>query len=60
LLTIAQELVGLVGWAYLSTVYTHDGEYVLSDDAKRAALAMQRLLETLEIVEPRFPRSRTR
>lgn len=61
LLALAQEVVGLVGWAYLSTVYIHEGRYFLSSDAQRSGSAMRRLLEGLEIVEPLFPRrGRTR
>jgi len=56
LLTLAKEIVGLVGWAYLSTVYLHEGRYFLSDNAERPGLAMRRVLEGLGIIEPRFPR----
>lgn len=56
LLALAQELVGIVGWAYLSTVYIHEGQYLPSSDAKRAGLAMRRMLEGLGIIESRFPR----
>ena len=57
LLSIAKDIVGAVGWAYMSTVYTHGGEYTLSSGAQRAGAATRRVLEGLEIIEPRFPRS---
>ncbi len=41
----AKDLVGVLGWAYLNTVYVHDGEYILTEDAKRASRAMNRLLK---------------
>lgn len=56
LLARAKEIVGVVGWAYLSTVYVHEGRYSLSSDAQRSGSAMRRVLEGLEIIEPRFPR----
>jgi hypothetical protein len=31
----AQNFVGVIGWAFYSTVYLHDGEYFLSGDAER-------------------------
>lgn len=55
LLTFAKEVVGLVGWAYMSTVYMHDGRYFLSSDAERPSRAMRRLLDYLDILEPRRP-----
>jgi len=54
LLKVAKDFVGLIGWAYLSTVYTHDGTYTLSSDANRPARAMRRLLQELGIApEPK-------
>lgn len=50
LLSVAKDVVGVVGWAYLSIVYMHEGEYQLTSDAKRPSRAMQRLLEDLGIV----------
>lgn len=41
----AKDLAGLLGWAYFSTVYVHDGEYLLTLDAGRASIAMNRLLK---------------
>lgn len=55
LLSIAKNAVGAIGCAYLSTIYTINGDYLLSGDAKRSETAMRRLLEQLEIIEPRFP-----
>lgn len=53
LLAAAQEIVGIVGLAYLRTSYVHEGKYTLSSDAQRPARAMLRLLEQLEIVAKR-------
>ena len=53
LLALAKDIVGIVGWAYLSRAYTHEGGYSLSADSQRPALAMLRLLRKLDIVEPR-------
>jgi len=47
LLSIAKELVGGLGWAYLSTSYMHGGVYVLDSDAKRSSRAMNRLIQKL-------------
>lgn len=45
----AQNFVGVVGWAFLSTAYIHDGAYFLTDDAKRPSRALGRLLERLQL-----------
>lgn len=50
LLTLAKEIVGAVGWAYLGIAYMNDGTYLPSSDAERPARAMRRLLRTLGIV----------
>jgi len=39
----AKDLVGVLGWSYLNTVYVHDGEYIMTRDAKRSSRAMNRL-----------------
>ena len=43
LIMLAQKFVGVVGWAYFSTMYFHDGKYTLSDDAIRPSRALIRL-----------------
>ncbi len=43
----AKDLVGVLGWAYLNTVYVHDGEYILTSDAQRPSIAMGRLLKKI-------------
>lgn len=43
----AQNFVGVIGWAFLSTAYVHDGKYSLSKDAKRPSLALVRLTKCL-------------
>ncbi len=43
----AQNFVGVIGWAFLSTAYVHEGKYFLSNDAKRPSLAMARLTKRL-------------
>ena len=47
LITHAQNFVGILGWAFFSTVYVHEGKYFLSDDAKRPSLALARLSKKL-------------
>jgi hypothetical protein len=45
LLAIPKELLGVVGWAYMSMVFVHDGVYHLSEDAKRASLKLTKLAD---------------
>ena len=47
ILEISKDLAGVLGWAYLSTVYVHNGEYFLSSDAERPARALRRMLSEL-------------
>jgi hypothetical protein len=51
LLGFAQKFLGAVGWAFLCVVYLHEGRYFLSDDAKRSARALRRLLERAGLEE---------
>jgi AbiU2 len=44
---LAKGLVGVLGWAYLSTAYTINGEYVLTSDAERPSRALARLFDQL-------------
>ena len=48
LITVAKKFVGVIGCAFFGTVYVHEGEYVLTDDAERPSRAMKRLVEMLE------------
>jgi len=43
----AQEFVGVVGWAFFSTVYIAGDSYMLSSDAERPSRALYRLAELL-------------
>jgi hypothetical protein len=47
LLELAKYVIGALGWAYFSTAYTVNGEYLLSKDAKQPSLALSRLLKKL-------------
>jgi len=47
LVEVAKWVVGALGWAYFSTAYHVNGEYLLSNDAKRPSLALGRLLNIL-------------
>jgi AbiU2 len=40
----AKDLTGVLGWAYLSTAYVINGEYILTSDAELPSRAMNRLL----------------
>jgi len=43
----AQQFVGVVGWAFLSTIYIIDDSYLLSSDAAIPSRALHRLAELL-------------
>lgn len=43
----AQQFVGVVGWAFFSTVYISDDYYLLSSDAQRPSRALNRLATLL-------------
>ena len=47
LLDFAKYVVGVLSWAYFSTAYTINGEYILTQDAKRPSYAMSRLLKKI-------------
>jgi len=47
LINIAKEVVGIVGWAYLSTAYFIDGKYLLTGDAEISSRALEKMLNIL-------------
>ena len=47
LIELSKDLAGVLGWAFLNTAYVHDGEYFLSSDAERPALAIYRLFNEI-------------
>jgi len=47
LIQISKNVVGALGWAYFSRAYIIDGEYILSDDARRSAKTFNRLLKLI-------------
>jgi hypothetical protein len=48
LLSIAKDFLGIIGWAYMSTIFMHNGEYHLSKDAIRPIHSLKKLLESLK------------
>lgn len=49
LITLAQQFVGIIGWAYFSNDFMYKGQYTLSDDAKRPMIALQRLAKKITL-----------
>lgn len=47
LLSLAKEIVGTVGCAYLSTLYSIKGDYILTDDASRTGRSFSSMLKVL-------------
>lgn len=47
LVEFAKYIVGVLGWAYLSTAYSINGNYILTSDAKEPSFAMTRLLNKI-------------
>lgn len=45
LINLSKNLAGVIGWAYLSTAYMHNGEYFLTSDAEQSSRALNRLLQ---------------
>lgn len=43
----AKDLAGVLGLAYLDTVYMHDGTYILTSDAEKPSRALGRLLRRI-------------
>ncbi|WP_237133822.1 hypothetical protein [Pseudohongiella sp. O18] len=44
---LAKFVVGVLGWSYLSTAYSVSGEYILTSDALRPSLCIDRLIGDL-------------
>lgn len=44
LVEIAKELIGIIGWAYMSMMFVHAGVYHLTDDAHRPNRSLIRLI----------------
>lgn len=47
LIEIAKGLVGVIGWAYMSMVFVHNGRYLLTDDAQRPNKVLKRLMDKI-------------
>jgi hypothetical protein len=47
LISIAKNVVGVMGWGYFSTAYVINGQYILTDDARRPTYALDELLNIL-------------
>lgn len=45
LVELAKQIVSIVGWAYMNTVFFHDGDYILSKDAIAPTKAFTNLLK---------------
>lgn len=47
LIEISKNVVGVLGWAYFSTAYVIDGEYILTNDACRTSIIMNDLFDII-------------
>jgi hypothetical protein len=47
LLEISKNFIGVIGWAYMSTVFMHNGSYHLSQDAQRPKHSLIKIIEDL-------------
>lgn len=48
LLEFAQEIVSVIGWAYFSTVYHTNGNYLLSENAKQRSYFVKHLIDKMK------------
>jgi hypothetical protein len=48
LVETAKNFVGVIGWAYMSMVFMHNGNYVLGDSAHHPANSLKRLVDQLK------------
>lgn len=48
LIKIAKDLVGIIGWTYLNTVYILNGQYRLTNNARGASRGFKRFMEFIE------------
>lgn len=49
LINICKNVVGVLGWAYFSTAYVIDGEYILTKDSYRPKRALDKLFNQLNV-----------
>lgn len=49
LINIIKEVIGVLGWAYLNTVYSHKSRYILSTDAKNITSSIRRVIGIQEM-----------
>ena len=47
LISLAKDLVGIIGWAYLGIIYHTHETYLLTGDAKRASFKLKSLIELI-------------
>ena len=47
LVEIAKSFVGVIGWAYMSTVFMHGGRYIMTKDAERPMNSLIHILKKL-------------
>ena len=47
LINISKNVVGVLGWAYFSTAYVIEGDYILTEDANRASHSINSLFEII-------------
>ena len=47
LIAISKNVVGVLGWAYFSTAYVIEGEYILTQDATRISNILNKLFSTI-------------
>jgi hypothetical protein len=47
LIEIAKNVVGVLGWAYFSTAYVINGEYILTSDAFQTSYELKKLFKVM-------------
>jgi hypothetical protein len=50
LINFVRMVIGIVGWAYLSTAYMHQGKHSLSEDAEREKYIIRNILKELKLL----------
>ena len=51
LLIFIKNIVGIIGWAYFSTIYMFHGKYELTDDTQRLENCIIQILLDLKVIE---------